>query len=103
MVLSNVSDYVVPFPVPSRMAAEILSGHRVQADIIHIDAAHEYHDVLEDLRMWWPLVRPCGGVFFGDDYPGWAGVAGAVDEWAKHHDLKVENRDPKWVIVKPCQ
>lgn len=102
IVHQELQDYVVPFPVPSRLAAEFFAEKGMQADLIHVDAAHEYDDVLEDLRWWWPLVRPCG-ILFGDDYPGWEGVKRAVDEWAAANDLQLEVRDPKWIVRKPCE
>lgn len=63
----NVSDYVIPFPVPSRLAASFLEEKNFEADLVHIDAAHEYEDCLEDIKLWWKLVRPGGGVLMGDD------------------------------------
>jgi hypothetical protein len=47
MVHLNLTEYVVPFPVPSRIAAQFLAEEpRYKADLIHIDAAHEYQDVV---------------------------------------------------------
>jgi predicted O-methyltransferase YrrM len=77
----------------------------LQADVIHIDAAHEYDDVKEDIRLWWPLVRPCG-VLLGDDYTHyWPGVVQAVDEFAneKQVAVNVAGKDTgydKWWVRK---
>ena len=32
----------------------------------HIDAAHEYESVREDIGMWWGLISP-GGMMLGDE------------------------------------
>lgn len=100
VIHANVTQYVVPFPVPSRVAADFAAGKDLQADLIHIDAAHEYADVKEDIRLWWKIVRP-GGVLLGDDYPDWAGVKKAVDEFAQENSLKLEASKYKWWVTKP--
>lgn len=36
-------------------------------DVIFIDAQHDYEHCLQDIRLWWPKVRP-GGYLCGHDY-----------------------------------
>jgi hypothetical protein len=36
-------------------------------DFIYIDAEHTYGMVSQDIRLWWPKVRP-GGILAGHDY-----------------------------------
>lgn len=36
-------------------------------DYIMVDGAHEYEPVMDDIRNWWPKLKP-DGVMFGDDY-----------------------------------
>lgn len=101
MVHLGVESFVLPFPSPSRMAAGVLKHHRVEADLIHIDAAHEYTDVLEDMNTWWEVLAP-GGIMLGDDYTGaWPGVKQAVKEFATNQGLQFVVEDPKWIIHKP--
>jgi predicted O-methyltransferase YrrM len=73
---------VVPVRVESAKAVEIVRG-RVpggRVDMVFIDANHEYASVVQDIRLWRPLVAP-GGLFAGHDYaPQWPGVVRAVDE-----------------------
>ncbi len=69
--LANVAhegyqDTIIPFPQTSLIAARWFAWKGVQADLIYLDASHDYDDVLADMRAYWPLVAP-GGVLFGDD------------------------------------
>jgi predicted O-methyltransferase YrrM len=84
VVAAGVADYVVPLPLDSANAAALLDRTRIAADVIHIDAAHDYGSVLADLRAWWPRLLP-GGVLIADDYDEdgqyWPSVTKAVDEF----------------------
>ena len=82
---------------------------QVLADLIHIDAAHEYPDVKEDIALYWPLLAP-GGILLGDDYipgpgppgPGWPGVVQAVEEFVKQAGLQLHlGAGVKWWVKKP--
>ena len=80
----GLQDYVVPMPLDSINARHVLSRAGVQADVIHIDAGHDYDSVMNDLRQWWQVLRP-GGLFIGDDYHRegniWPDVRRAIDEF----------------------
>jgi hypothetical protein len=63
-------------------------------DWVYIDGNHTYEFVLEDLRSWYPKVRP-GGLVVGDDYDrpdAWwdDGVTRAVMEFVKTEAVMVE-------------
>jgi predicted O-methyltransferase YrrM len=50
----------------------------LSADLIYVDAAHDYESVLEDIKRWLPHTKK---VICGDDYDEhWHGVRRAVDE-----------------------
>ena len=52
----NLTEYVVPFPVPSTLAATFIGENaNWRPDMLHIDAAHEYNDIKEDIQVG----RPC--------------------------------------------
>jgi predicted O-methyltransferase YrrM len=92
--------YVVPLPQTTENAAKILAARGVAADLIHLDAAHEYEPVLRDAVDYWKLLKP-GGVMIGDDYhPTWPGVVRAADEFAKRVGAALEIRQPKWIARK---
>ncbi len=81
IVGAGLQDYVLPLPLDSINAANVLRHHEVlPLDVIHIDAGHDYHAVTSDLREWWPMIRP-QGVLIGDDYPHWPGVKKAFDDF----------------------
>ena len=60
-----VNKIVVPFPMSSVEGAKMY--HDGSLDFVFIDAAHDYDNVLLDLRSWWPKIK-MGGVLAGDDY-----------------------------------
>lgn len=77
-------------------------------DLVFIDGDHRYQAVYDDLRSWWPKIRP-GGVLAGDDYE-WPEVRSAVnsyftqmgekvllltDEDTNHHTYFVQKSDDK--------
>ena len=102
---SNAQDVIVPLPLDSVNAAEVLKAYGVQIDMLHIDAGHEYGSVIADLRAWWPLLRS-GGILIGDDYyegPEWPGLRRAFDEFFGELGIAapLENCDAKCRIKKP--
>ena len=97
----GLHDRVCPLPLSSVQAAEVLAFHGVAADMVYVDASHEFGAVLADLEAYWPLLKP-GGVMFGDDYGdvGWPGVKRAVHEFAERLGLEVRVDGIVWVIQK---
>jgi len=92
---------VVPLPQSSDNAAAILRRAGIVADLVHIDAAHDYASVLRDAETYWDLLRP-GGVLVGDDYvPEWPGVIAAADAFAAARGLRLGFSSPKWYVRKP--
>jgi predicted O-methyltransferase YrrM len=82
VVRAGMTDRLVPLPLDSVNAAELLRLRGITADVIHLDAGHEEASVAADLRAWWPLLRP-GGLLIADDYDRlggrFPGVQRAVD------------------------
>ena len=73
VVLSGHQDIITPLPMTSSMAAQYLSHLNLFADMIYIDAGHDYFSVKADLEAYFPLLSP-HGILFGDDYdPSWKG------------------------------
>jgi hypothetical protein len=84
VVKAQHTDIITPCPMTSADAARFLAKHSRQADLIYLDASHEYEDVARDIRAFWPLVRP-GGLLLGDDFDFYyLGVIEAVLCWARN-------------------
>ena len=92
VIHEGVDEMIVPIPATSSVGASLVP----QADLIYIDASHEYEDVKRDIEYYWKRLRK-GGVMFGDDYGNtvFPGVKKAVDEW----DFAVTN-NWHWVCKK---
>jgi len=79
-------------------------------DFIYIDANHTFKFIAEDLKNWWPKLKP-GGLISGHDYQKHThnkqvfGVVEAVDRFVKEHQLELhvtrESKFPSWYFFKP--
>jgi predicted O-methyltransferase YrrM len=104
--LSNVmragaQDRIVPLPQTTAIAGALLGRIGVQAGLIHVDASHEYDDVLRDARIYWDILAP-GGFLVGDDYnQDWPGVMKAADAFAVEKGVRLMSSPPKWIVRKP--
>jgi len=70
--LSNViheqlTDVILPFTIDSINGGLALHQLGIKADVIYIDAGHEYESVKADLKTYKEVVRP-GGCIVGDDW-----------------------------------
>jgi hypothetical protein len=73
--------------VHRRPSAEAATAFADQSlDFVFIDACHSYEAVSEDIRAWWPKMKP-GGLMAGHDYTNWPGVPQAVDEFVAREGL----------------
>ncbi|KEH18596.1 putative S-adenosyl-L-methionine-dependent methyltransferase [Medicago truncatula] len=103
--LMNVVSYnhtgsVLPVPYSSGSALTKLCEWGVWADLVEIDAGHDFLSAWSDINRGFRILRP-GGVIFGHDYFTAAdnkGVRRAVDLFAKIHGLKVNIDGQHWVI-----
>lgn len=99
VVANNLQLTIIPLPQTSSIGAKILNHHNIKADLIYIDANHEYTDVLRDLNDYWILLNK-GGIMFGDDYHYRTGVAAAVTDFSIANKLHVNIVDRFWVLRK---
>jgi len=109
LIAKQLTEYVVPLPVDSVTAAQILVSRGINAaGVVHIDASHDYRSVMRDLEVWWPFVAD-GGVLIGDDYasPAWPEVTRAFDTFfgtdrIYHADFKcMVHKDDRALSVDP--
>ncbi len=76
---AKVDDVMIPMEMRSDEA--VLAFENESLDFVFLDASHQYEQVLRDLALWYPKLKP-GGVFAGHDYqPEWPGVFRAVNEF----------------------
>lgn len=64
---SNLTDTIIPIPINSDIAYKVLRYYNIVANMIYIDASHEYDDVCRDLINYRTLLHR-GGVICGDDW-----------------------------------
>ncbi|MCJ2041672.1 class I SAM-dependent methyltransferase [Methylobacterium sp. J-059] len=97
----GLAERVVPLPLDSVNAAELMRLRGVEADVVHLDAGHEEASVAADLAAWWSVLRP-GGLFIADDYDSsggrFPGVQRAVDAFCNLH--RIGNR---WELRGKCK
>jgi hypothetical protein len=100
VVSANLTDYVIPLAQTSTTAAKILDHSGIRANVIHIDAAHEYREVINDLYDYWPLVAD-DGYLIGDDYDQtWPGIIQAAGEFSAALKLPLSVEPPKFILRK---
>lgn len=91
------TDYIFPLPVDGATAADLFRAYEAKADLIFVDAGHQYEMVLNDIRAWWPHLSE-RGVMFGDDYQMWM-VGWASHAFANEKNIPVMTALRKWVYL----
>ena len=89
MVAAGIDDRVTPIIQTSTSAAKMLRAKGVSADLIYVDAGHDYLEAYADLVYYTPLLAK-GGVMIADDYGGFPGVRAAVERFAVEAGFSVE-------------
>lgn len=93
-------DIIVPLPLSSICAADVLRYYGIRPDIIYIDAAHEYESVIQDMYAYYQYLN-VDGMMFGDDYcSAWPGVMKAVDEFTTTKDIQFNLNGVVWSLHK---
>ncbi|MBF0233899.1 MAG: class I SAM-dependent methyltransferase [Desulfamplus sp.] len=67
-------------------------GKRPFIDMVFIDGSHHYHDIFNDFKLVYPLVKDNGWIFFHDVIPDWTGPFRIWYQFAKKllHDYHYE-------------
>ncbi|KAK2353492.1 hypothetical protein P8452_74075 [Trifolium repens] len=105
VVTFNKTDSILGLPFSSSSALIALCEWGVWADLVEIDAGHDFLSAWLDINRGIRILRP-GGVIFGHDYFIEAdnkGVRRAVDLFAKIHGFKVNIDGQHWVIYTTVQ
>lgn len=97
---AGVADLIIPLAQTSSTAAKILQSLKIAPDVVHVDAAHEYREVLQDLDDYWKILKE-GGFIIGDDYDiTWPGVVKAAGEFSAKVAKPLAVEPPKFIIQK---
>lgn len=99
IMVKQCHDVIVPLPLPSESAIKVLERKKIMADLIYIDAAHEFEPVYRDIKYYWERLNP-DGILFGDDYIGWDGVTQAANQFAQEVKKPIFGKLGKFVIPK---
>ncbi|MBX7144042.1 MAG: glycosyltransferase [Oligoflexia bacterium] len=103
VVHSGFSQQIIPFPVTAQIAAKFLAKHAVRADMIYIDASHDFEDVYADIAAYFGVLR-VGGIIFGDDFDQyWPSVKAAVRLFARINGLELRTCGRQWMIEKKSE
>lgn len=96
ILAKSLEKIVIPLPLDSINAYNVLKEKNIVPDIIHIDGGHDYQTVRADIEAWWGLLAE-GGMLIGDDYfeDIWPGVRRAYDEFAKDERMVLEHMGGK--------
>jgi hypothetical protein len=99
VVLEKCEDVIVPFPATSENAYQVFRNLNIIADLIYVDAAHEYEPALRDIKSYWQLLSD-QGILCGDDYITFPGVTQAVNEFAAHIGYRILAQGSTFVCPK---
>jgi hypothetical protein len=99
--IAPVLDQIIPVESLSWDAANQFENNSV--DFCYVDAGHTYECVTNDLKAWWPKMRP-GAMFAGDDYTkGHPGVQKAVWDFFEPLGIRVRRAGRCWLVTKPTE
>ena len=103
MVKYNLTEYIKPIKMNSIDASKLFPDESI--DFLHLDASHDYENVMKDLKAWFPKIKK-GGVISGDDFDikAWAGVVHAVADFFEGNEVLIERKPGEagnlWIYFK---
>ncbi|XP_073386700.1 uncharacterized protein [Physcomitrium patens] len=103
VVSRNLAGSTLPVPFATVASLTSFCKWGIYADLIEVDASHDFHSAWSDINIAYRLLRP-GGVMFGHDYFTAAdkrGVRRAVDLFARLNNLRVEPDGQHWIYRRP--
>lgn len=103
VIHAGLQNYIIPLPLDSVNAANVLRKLKITPNLVHIDGGHDYRAVKTDIEEWWPMISP-GGMLIGDDYGAnaWPDVTRAFDDYFRTIGLfPMEHERQKCRVKKP--
>lgn len=104
-VIRGNSEYAIEERYNGREREVLASAH---PHFVFVDGNHTYEAVADDIRRWWPLIRP-GGIIAGHDWGhprdqrGVWGVTKAVVEFVGREGLMAAAVGEVWWVKKPSE
>ena len=95
--ISPVKDIITPIRKFSLDAVTLYKDNSL--DFIFIDAAHDYDNVLADIKAWYPKCKKETGVISGHDYSWGPEVKKDVHAFFDPLNLKIQENEGCWVVV----
>lgn len=68
-------------------------------DFVFIDASHDYQNVFNDIRTWYPKIKTETGIIAGHDYSWGLEVKKAVHDYFDPLHLHVQEIEGCWVVT----
>jgi predicted O-methyltransferase YrrM len=93
-----VENIVNPIRKPSLEAVNLYKDNSL--DFVFIDAAHDYENVLKDIKAWFPKVKSHTGVISGHDYSWGPEVKKAVHDFFDPLKLQIQEQEGCWIVIK---
>jgi len=95
--IDPVKSIINPIRKPSLEAVKLYDNESL--DFIFIDAAHDYENVLKDIKAWYPKTKLKTGVIAGHDYSWGPEVKKAVNDFFIPLNLKIQEQEGCWIVV----
>jgi hypothetical protein len=97
---ADLTGYVVPMAQTSATACNILRRLDIRPNIVHVDAAHEYREAIQDMEDYWGILADYG-YLIGDDYHvSWPGVIQAAGELSSKLRKPLQIEQSKFILQK---
>lgn len=94
---SHLRDKIAPLRLSTEQAASL---ELPQADLIYVDADHEYSAVVRDIMLFFPLLAQ-KGIICGDDWIYWPSIPRAVTLASQRYGREISRMGNFWWLCQP--
>jgi hypothetical protein len=101
ILIQEHQNIIIPLPMSSNEASEILNYYGIKADILYIDGAQEYTSVHNDLSRYWKILHNSGYVFGSNYCDDCDGVKMATNDFSRAVLTDKLIDGILWIIQKP--
>lgn len=100
MLHEGIDNRVSPIRATSTLGLKSLARAEILADMVYVDAGHDYSEAFVDLVYCLPILAP-GAVIVGDDCNAdFPGVEQAAKLFAEQEGFAMEIRDQKFILQR---